>query len=91
LWVGGGFFSFNRNGRRNEDSLPKAGVPLESLIVLLLVIGTSIWVGIDAGNLGMRRGRVGGGMLDMSVAAWVVCCLLVWISPTSPQPTSVEP
>jgi hypothetical protein len=52
---------------------------LESVIVLLVVIATSIWVGIDAGNLGMQRGRLGGGMIDMSVAAWVVCCLLVWI------------
>jgi hypothetical protein len=52
---------------------------LISVIFLLLVIGTSIWVGIDAGNLGVKRGRLGGGGLDMSVAAWVVCCLLLWI------------
>jgi hypothetical protein len=48
-------------------------------VVLLLVIGTSVWVAVDAKNLGMQRGRIGGGMLDMSVTGWVVCCLLLWI------------
>lgn len=49
------------------------------VFVLLLVIGTTIWVGIDASNLGVQRGRLGGGGLDMSVASWVICCLLLWI------------
>lgn len=43
------------------------------------MLGTTIWVGVDASNLGVRRGRLGGGGLDMSVASWVVCCLLLWI------------
>jgi hypothetical protein len=50
------------------------------LLVLLLVIGSSVWVGVDASNLGVRSGRLGGGsLLDMSIASWVVCCLLLWI------------
>jgi hypothetical protein len=49
------------------------------VIVLLLVVGSTIWVGIDASNLGVQRGRLGGGSLDMSTASWVVCCLLLWI------------
>jgi hypothetical protein len=48
-------------------------------ILYLVVIGTTIWVGVDAHNLGVRRGRLGGGGLDMSVTSWVVCCLLLWI------------
>lgn len=48
-------------------------------IVLLLVLATTVWVGIDASNLGVQRGRLGGGSLDMSVASWVVCCLFLWI------------
>jgi hypothetical protein len=48
-------------------------------IVLLVVVGTAIWVGIDANNLGVRRGRLPGSALDMSIASWVVCCLLLWI------------
>jgi hypothetical protein len=49
------------------------------LVYALIVIGTTIWVGIDASNLDMRRGRLGGGLLDMSVASWVICCALFWI------------
>jgi hypothetical protein len=48
-------------------------------LILLVVIGTTIWVGIDAGNLGMHQGRQGGGFLDMGPAGWVFACLLLWI------------
>jgi hypothetical protein len=48
-------------------------------VYYLVVLGTTIWVGIDAHNLGMRRGRMGGGFLDMGVATWVICCVLLWI------------
>lgn len=47
--------------------------------VILLVIGTTIWVGIDAHNLGVRRGMLSGSFLDLSTAGWVVVCLLLWI------------
>ncbi len=45
----------------------------------LVAIATAIWVGIDASNLGMRRGRLNGGFLDMGPAGWVFACLLLWI------------
>lgn len=48
-------------------------------LISLIVIGTTIWVGIDASNLGMSRGRAGGGFLDMGPAGWVFACLLFWI------------
>lgn len=48
-------------------------------IIFLLVVGTAVWVGIDASSLGVQRGRLGGGWEDMSVASWVICCLLLWI------------
>lgn len=47
--------------------------------IWLCILGSVIWVGIDASNLGMQRGKLGGGSLDMGVASWVVCCLLLWI------------
>ncbi|WP_432563709.1 SHOCT domain-containing protein [Kineococcus sp. SYSU DK003] len=48
-------------------------------IVWLLVIGGTVWVGLDASRLGAARGRLGGGLLDMGTAAWVVCCLLFFL------------
>ena len=49
------------------------------LVMLALVLGSTVWVGIDASNLGVKRGRLGGGSLDMSTASWVICCLLLWV------------
>lgn len=48
-------------------------------IVALLIIGSVIWVGVDASNHGVHRGGLGGGFLDMGVASWVICCLIFWI------------
>ena len=48
-------------------------------IVLIVVIGSAIWVGIDAHNLGVKKGCLGGGFVDSSVAAWVAATLLIWI------------
>lgn len=48
-------------------------------VFFFLVTGSTVWVGFDAHALDMKRGRIGGGGLDMSVAAWVVCCVLLWI------------
>jgi hypothetical protein len=50
-----------------------------SLIILLVVVGTSIWVLMDASNLGVRRGALGGGFADMGVGGWFFVCLLLWI------------
>jgi hypothetical protein len=49
------------------------------VIGLILVFVTAFWVGIDASNLQMQRGRLGGGFLDMGVAGWVFACLIIWI------------
>lgn len=50
---------------------------MQSLIVLI-VLGTSIWVYVDAKKIGARRGLLTG-FSDMSPAAWCVACLLLWI------------
>lgn len=45
-------------------------------LILLLVIGTSMWVAADASALaGRGTGKVGG----TSTAVWVIGCLLLWI------------
>lgn len=45
----------------------------------LFVIGSTVWVGVDASRLGVRRGRLPGSAFDMSVTSWVICCLFLWI------------
>ena len=45
--------------------------------MLLLVVGSSIWVGIDAFNLAKTSNGKGPG--GTSPAAWVVGCLMLWI------------
>jgi hypothetical protein len=49
------------------------------LFIFLVVVVTTIWVAVDASNIGMTRGRMGGGSLDMGPASWFFCCLLLWI------------
>ena len=38
-------------------------------ILFVIVIGTSIWVAVDASNLGVKRGSLGGGFADMGGTA----------------------
>ena len=47
-------------------------------IVLLVVVGTSIWVLFDAKSIGVKKGQVKG-VCDMGVAGWFFACLLLWI------------
>lgn len=47
-------------------------------LIWLVVIGTSIWVAVDASTLGARKGTVKG-LGDMSAAGWFFACLLLWI------------
>jgi hypothetical protein len=49
------------------------------LVIGIVVVGTSIWVAVDASNLGARRGVLGGGFFDMGAAGWFFSCLLFWI------------
>lgn len=48
-------------------------------ILLVAYIGTTVWVGLDASNLNVKAGKLGGGSLDMGVVGWVLACLLLWI------------
>jgi hypothetical protein len=48
-------------------------------LVLLVIIGSSIWVAVDASQLGARPGALRSPMLDMTPTIWFFCCLLVWI------------
>ena len=47
-------------------------------ITLLVVIGTSIWVLIDARTIGTKKGQIKG-MGDMGPWGWFFACLLLWI------------
>jgi hypothetical protein len=50
-----------------------------SSVVLLIVGGTSIWVYVDARNLGVRRGLRPGKFADAGPGTWFIGCLLLWI------------
>lgn len=45
---------------------------------LFLVIGTSIWVLVDAQSIGVKKGQVQG-MANMGPWGWFFVCLLLWI------------
>jgi hypothetical protein len=47
-------------------------------IVWLLVIGSSIWVVVDAKSIGVKRGQIKG-IGNMGPWGWFVACLLLWI------------
>ena len=47
-------------------------------VIWLVIIGTSIWVAIDASNIGARKGLVKG-VAHMGPAGWFFCSLLIWI------------
>jgi hypothetical protein len=49
------------------------------LFYFVVIVVSTIWVAVDANKLGMRRGRLRGGVLDMGVASWTICCLFLWI------------
>lgn len=59
--------------------------PTEVGIALLLIIGvpllvfvTSIWVFIDAMNIGVKSGQLSG-LAGMGPGGWLFSCLLLWI------------
>ncbi len=47
-------------------------------IILLLVIGTSIWVLVDAMTIGVKKGKIEG-VGNMGPWGWFFVCLLFWI------------
>ena len=47
-------------------------------LMWLLVIGSSIWVFIDANSIGVKKGQIKG-VADMGAGGWLLACLLLWI------------
>ena len=47
-------------------------------IILLVVVGTSIWVVSDAKAIGVKKGQVKG-FLDLGPWGWFLVCLFLWI------------
>jgi hypothetical protein len=67
-------------GNVNETSSAATAVTgMWTTFIWLLVIGTSIWVGFDAHQLGVKRGILGGGFTDMGVAGWTIGVFGLWI------------
>src|ERR1043165_7428952 len=48
------------------------------LIAIIVIIGTSLWVGFDAQNIGVKKGQLKG-VCDMAPAGWMFACLGLWI------------
>lgn len=48
------------------------------LIIGLIVLGTSIWVAVDASSIGVKKGQIKG-IANMGPAGWFFVCLLLWI------------
>ena len=48
------------------------------MIVWLMLVGTSIWVLIDAKNIGVKPGQVKG-LGNMGPWSWFFGCILLWI------------
>ena len=47
-------------------------------IILLVILGTSIWVFFDARAIGVKKGLIKG-MVDMGPWGWFFVTLLLWI------------
>jgi len=47
-------------------------------VIIIIVIGTSIWVAVDATTIGVKKGQIKG-VADMGPAGWFFACLLLWI------------
>lgn len=48
------------------------------MLILLIVIGTSIWVFFDAKKIGVKKGQMKG-VCNMGPGGWFIVCLLLWI------------
>ena len=47
-------------------------------LVFIVVIGTSIWVLVDAKTIGVKKGQLKG-LADLGPWGWFFVCLLLWI------------
>ena len=48
------------------------------VLILLVIVGTSIWVYMDAKAIGIKKGQVSG-LADMGPGSWAAGNLLLWI------------
>ena len=48
-------------------------------ILFLIVLGTTIWVFIDAKSIGIKSGLLGDGFIDMGITGWIISCLFLWL------------
>lgn len=48
------------------------------LMILLVVVGTSLWVLSDATRIGVRKGVIKGSA-DLGPGGWFAVCLMLWI------------
>jgi hypothetical protein len=51
---------------------------MELLLIFGMVLVSSVWVGVDASQLGIRKGLVKG-VADIGPAGWLFGCLFLWI------------
>ena len=47
-------------------------------LIFLVIIGSSIWVLIDAKSIGVKKGQIGG-VGNLGPWGWFFVCLLLWI------------
>jgi len=47
-------------------------------LVLLIMVGTSIWIFFDAKSIGVKKGQVSG-LGNMGPGMWFLASLLLWI------------
>ncbi len=47
-------------------------------IIYLIILGTSIWVLVDANSIGVKKGQLKG-FVGMGPVGWFIACLLAWI------------
>ena len=66
-------------GAANHADCVPEGSEGQMELIYLLVIGTSLWVLVDANSLGVKKGKLNGGLFDMGPAGWFFACLLLWI------------
>jgi hypothetical protein len=50
-------------------------------LIILVVLGTSVWVLVDARHIGVKKGHITG-FFNMGPMGWFFSCLLLWIVPS---------
>jgi hypothetical protein len=47
-------------------------------LILVVYVGTSVWVLVDSMRIGVKKGRIRS-FFDMGPAGWFFSCLLLWV------------